>query len=42
MQDDEKTVYARRKYNIIESLPPIVLQDGDWQTHFGFEEAISQ
>ncbi|MCI0696854.1 serine hydrolase [candidate division KSB1 bacterium] len=42
MQDDEKTVYARRKYNIIESLPPIVVQDGNWQTHFGFEEAISQ
>jgi CubicO group peptidase (beta-lactamase class C family) len=42
MQDDEKTVYARRKYNIIESLPPIVVQEGNWQTHWGFEGASSQ
>jgi hypothetical protein len=42
MQDDKRTAYARRKYNVIESLPPIVVQDGNWQTHFGFEGATSQ
>jgi hypothetical protein len=42
MQDDERTLYARRKYNVIESLSPIVVQDGNWQTHFGFEGATSQ
>jgi len=42
MQDDERTLYARRKYNVIESLSPIVVQDGNWQTHFGFGSASSQ
>ncbi len=42
MQDDERTLYARRKYNVIESLPPIVVQDGNGQTHFGFEGATLQ
>jgi hypothetical protein len=42
MQDDERTLYARRKYNVIESLSPIVVQDGNWQTHLGFEGAASQ
>jgi hypothetical protein len=42
VQDGERTVYARRKYNVIENLPPIVVQDSNWQTHFGFEGAISQ
>ncbi|MGH7453215.1 MAG: serine hydrolase domain-containing protein, partial [bacterium] len=42
VQDDERTIYARRKHNVIESLPPILVQDGNWQTHFGFEGATSQ